>query len=159
MRACAGVELCLRHRATSGADRPLGAPSASFARYEVDSRVGQPMTAPASLPAPQLALAYALDLLLGDPEWLPHPVRWFGAMTSAGERRLRPLTRGSGSELAAGAVLTGSVAAVGWAMGRSKSAVCQTLLAWSALATRSLLEESHAVIRALEVYDLDLARQ
>ena len=117
------------------------------------------MTAPARLPAPQLALAYALDLLLADPEWLPHPVRWFGAMTSAGERRLRPLTHGPKSELAAGAVLTGSVAAVGWALGRSKSAVWQTLLAWSALATRSLLEESHAVIRALEVDELDLARQ
>jgi adenosylcobinamide-phosphate synthase len=41
--------------------------------------------------APQLALAYATDLLVGDPEWLPHPVRWFGALTYMGERLLRPL--------------------------------------------------------------------
>ena len=35
----------------------------------------------------------------------------------------------------------------------------QALLAWTALATRSLLEEACAVIRALEADDLDLARQ
>ena len=27
---------------------------------------------------PALALAMILDLLLGDPLWLPHPVRWMG---------------------------------------------------------------------------------
>lgn len=109
--------------------------------------------------APQLALAYALDLLLGDPEWFPHPVRWFGSLTRVGERWLRPLGRGPKRELLAGAVLTGSVASIGWALGRPKNAMWQALLAWTALATRSLLEEACAVIRALEADDLDLARQ
>ena len=70
--------------------------------------------------APRLALAYALDLLLGDPEWFPHPVRWFGSLTRVGERWLRPLGRGPASEMLAGAVLTGSVASIGWALGRSE---------------------------------------
>jgi adenosylcobinamide-phosphate synthase len=35
----------------------------------------------------------------------------------------------------------------------------RVLLAWTALATRSLLDEARAVIRALEADDLDLARQ
>src|ERR1700735_2420313 len=100
--------------------------------------------------APQLSLAYALDLLLGDPEWLPHPVRWFGALTRVGERCLRPLSCGPKSEILAGAVLTGSVAAAGWAVGRPNNAMWQVLLAWTALATRSLLDEACAVIRALE---------
>ena len=28
--------------------------------------------------AAALTLAVILDLLLGDPSWLPHPVRWMG---------------------------------------------------------------------------------
>jgi adenosylcobinamide-phosphate synthase len=109
--------------------------------------------------APRLALAYALDLLLGDPEWFPHPVRWLGALTCAGERCLRSLGRGPKSEMLAGAVLTGSVASAGWALGRPNNAMWQVLLAWTALATRSLLNESRAVIRALEADDVELARQ
>ena len=35
-----------------------------------------------------LALGWALDLLLGDPARLPHPVVWFGKMISFGEHRL-----------------------------------------------------------------------
>lgn len=31
---------------------------------------------------------WLLDLLLGDPSWLPHPVVWFGKMISWGEHRL-----------------------------------------------------------------------
>jgi len=109
--------------------------------------------------APQLALAYATDLLLGDPEWLPHPVRWFGSLTHMGERLLRPLVRGPKSEMLAGAVLTGSMVSIGWALGRPTNTTWQTMLAWTALATRSLLDEAGAVIRALEVDDLNVARQ
>jgi adenosylcobinamide-phosphate synthase len=112
--------------------------------------------------APQLALAYAADLLLGDPEWFPHPVRCFGALIEVGEdwlrqRWLRPL--GPTGEILAGAALTGSVVSIGWALGRPKNAAWQTLLAWTALATRSLLVEAGAVIRALEADDLPLARR
>ena len=101
--------------------------------------------------APELALAYALDLLLGDPEWFPHPVRWFGALTGVGERWLREcwlLGRGPKSEMFAGAVLTGSVASAGWALGRPNNAMWQVLLAWTALATRSLLDESRSAPRS-----------
>ena len=34
-----------------------------------------------------LMLGWTLDLLLGDPSWLPHPVVWFGRMISRLERR------------------------------------------------------------------------
>lgn len=106
-----------------------------------------------------LGFAYALDLVAGDPEWFPHPVRWFGFLTSVGERCLRPLSRGPNRELLAGAILTGSIASIGWALGRPKNATWQVLLAWTALATHSLLAEACAVIRALEAGNLDLARQ
>ncbi|MEK7803488.1 MAG: cobalamin biosynthesis protein, partial [Deltaproteobacteria bacterium] len=29
-----------------------------------------------------IIFAYILDLLLGDPKWLPHPVRWIGRYIS-----------------------------------------------------------------------------
>jgi adenosylcobinamide-phosphate synthase len=108
--------------------------------------------------APRLAFAYALDLLLGDPEWFPHPVRGFGLLIRAGEGWLRSLGRGPRHELLAGAALTCSLTSIGWALGRPKDPSWQVLLAWTALATRSLLSESHAVIRALEAGDLALAR-
>ncbi len=108
--------------------------------------------------AAELALAYALDVVLGDPAWLPHPVRGFGAIIQRGERWLRSFVRGPGQELVAGAVLTCSVTSIGWAMGRPKSRAWRVSLAWTALATRSLLVEALAVIRAVEAVDLLLAR-
>src|SRR5580700_2684503 len=93
------------------------------------------------LTAPRLALAYALDLLLGDPDWFPHPVRWFGSLTRLGELSLRPFCRSPKRELLSGAVLTGSVVLFGWALGRPKHATWQVVFAWTALATRSLLDE------------------
>src|SRR5258708_3148236 len=110
--------------------------------------------------ASQLALGYALDVLLGDPEWLPHPVRWFGSLIQAGEHYLRRFDSGGPrTEMIAGAALTASVVSIGWAMGRPKNATWQGFLIWTALATRSLLNEASAVIRALETNDLPLARQ
>jgi adenosylcobinamide-phosphate synthase len=35
-----------------------------------------------------LLIGYILDLFLGDPEWLPHPIRLFGTVISKGERLL-----------------------------------------------------------------------
>lgn len=108
---------------------------------------------------PRLALAYAMDLVLGDPEWFPHPVRWFGSMIRWGRRLLRPIRGGPATETLAGAALTTSIVSVAWVLGRPKNAAWQVLLAWTALATRSLLDEACAVIRALEADDLELARR
>lgn len=35
-----------------------------------------------------LVIGYLLDLLLGDPRWLPHPIRLFGNLIAFGERKL-----------------------------------------------------------------------
>ena len=35
-----------------------------------------------------LFIGWLLDLLLGDPMWMPHPVVWFGKMISLGEKHL-----------------------------------------------------------------------
>jgi adenosylcobinamide-phosphate synthase len=104
----------------------------------------------------RLALAYSIDLVLGDPEWFPHPVRGLGWLIEAGDRRLR---RGSPrGELLAGAALTTSVVSIAWLSGRPQNAIWQVLLAWTALATRSLVDEARTVIEALEAHDLERAR-
>lgn len=35
-----------------------------------------------------LLIGWILDLLFGDPQWLPHPIVWFGKIISFGEHRL-----------------------------------------------------------------------
>jgi adenosylcobinamide-phosphate synthase len=50
------------------------------------------------------------------------------------------------------------VASVGWGLGRPNNSAWQVLLAWTALATRSLLNEAQSVIWALEAGDLNLAQ-
>ena len=49
---------------------------------------------------------FVLDLLFGDPAWLPHPVVYMGRAISALERRLRArLPRTPQGELLGGAIL------------------------------------------------------
>ena len=105
-----------------------------------------------------LAAAYALDVVAGDPEWFPHPVRGFGALIRAGELALRRVTRDPVTELLGGAVLTLSVVSMAWIAGKPRHAAWQVTLAWTTLATRSLLQEAIAVVRALEAGELQLAR-
>ena len=116
------------------------------------------------------ALAYALDWLIGDPAWLPHPVRWMGRMIKGGERVLRKIARTRGTEFFAGLVLTLSVVS---AFGIGSSILLLWLRGWkpalalvvlvylgaSTLATRSLLDEARAVGRFLADGDLLSARQ
>jgi len=107
----------------------------------------------------RLTLAYALDALAGDPEWFPHPVRIFGAMIRAGERWLRRPARNPAAEVVAGTVLTGAIVSVAWCSGKPDAGWWQIPLAWTTLATRNLIDEAAAVIRALDAGDLPLARR
>lgn len=58
-----------------------------------------------------LLLAFGLDLLIGDPRWLPHPVRCIGGAISAMERRLRRAVASPAAERAAGVVLVLAIVA------------------------------------------------
>jgi adenosylcobinamide-phosphate synthase len=107
--------------------------------------------------AHQLAVAYAIDVAAGDPEWFPHPVRFFGGMIRAGDA-LRRTDWTPVQELVAGGVLAGAVVSLAWRMGRWRQPAGQVLLAWTTLATRSLLDEADAVLRALEANDPGLAQ-
>ena len=53
-----------------------------------------------------LGCAYAVDLIAGDPEWLPHPVRAMGRMIAAGESVARPGRHSPARDLLHGAIVT-----------------------------------------------------
>ncbi|MGH9763753.1 MAG: cobalamin biosynthesis protein, partial [Blastocatellia bacterium] len=56
-----------------------------------------------------LSIAYFLDVAIGDPSWLPHPVRLMGKTIEMGERFLHNQNRSSAFQLFAGGLLTVTV--------------------------------------------------
>lgn len=117
-----------------------------------------------------LAASYALDWLIGDPEWMPHPVRGMGWAIASGERILRKLGSGKRRELAAGGLLAATVPLASALAARrilravhtrqrSLGWVVEVWLAATCLAMRNLLDEAAHVLRALDAGDLVLARR
>ncbi len=115
-------------------------------------------------------LAYALDWLIGDPEWAPHPVRWMGRLIHGGENFLRRFIRTPFAEFIGGLSLSllvvgafgfGSWLLLGWLGGWNQALafVVALYFAVTTLATRSLLDEARAVRRLLVKGDLLAARQ
>jgi len=117
-----------------------------------------------------LMVACCIDWIAGDPRELPHPVRMIGQSISAGERLLRRKRSNPQMELVRGAVLTALVVAASWAGARLVIQISrqvrprfgdfvETLLAWTTLASRSLIVEARAVVDALDSGELLLARR
>ena len=115
--------------------------------------------------AKAIAAACLLDWIAGDPEWFPHPVRWMGRYTQLAESLLRRPGQSPGDELLAGAALTAGLVGVSY-LGTAKAIksayrinpgtglATEILLGWTCVASRNLVDESLAVIRALEQEDL-----
>jgi adenosylcobinamide-phosphate synthase len=117
-----------------------------------------------------LAAAYLFDWIAGDPEWFPHPVRVIGRGIEKGERTLRRTGQTSATELVSGGVLTvglvlgaylGTATVTNWIKRRNRrlGIAAETMLAWTCLASRSLHDEASAVVEALEIGELVIARQ
>ena len=117
------------------------------------------------------ALGFFLDLLLGDPHWLPHPVRGIGWLIARLERALRrrfPQT--PGGELAAGvwlavlvcacsALLPLAVLALAWRVHPWLGTALEAVMTYQLLAVKSLRVESMQVYRRLKEGDLPGARR
>src|SRR5260370_11174949 len=106
------------------------------------------------IPAPLIFAALALDALAGDPPWLPHPVVLIGRTISWGEHRLwsaQPRTDFLNglvlavcvTTLAAGAAWV-TIALCGLAS-HWLSSLAAVLVAWTALAMRSLDDAANVV--------------
>jgi adenosylcobinamide-phosphate synthase len=118
-----------------------------------------------------IAAAYLLDCVLGDPDWLPHPVRLMGRSCSTGERALRRWSDGvaegehrAAVELLAGALLTAGIVGGSYLvtaaairsmhrLDQRAGATLEVLLAWTCLAARSLDDEAGSVLAALAKSD------
>lgn len=108
----------------------------------------------------ELAAGVALDLALGDPQWLPHPVRAVGWFARVAERLLRatrlPLR-------IAGAIfwllVVGTFTAIVWATVRLGHEWAGVYWIYSLLACRDLDVEAGRVIGALEERDHEKARK
>ncbi len=118
----------------------------------------------------QLGSAYVADLVLGDPGFLPHPVRWIGRLISWVEATLYDGNAPPCTQKAAGGlfwmlvvlgVTSGAMAMLGLFahMHRVLGDVVVIWLAYTTLATRSLHLESRKVARALEAGNIPLARK
>lgn len=114
-----------------------------------------------------IALALLLDLFLGDPRWLPHPVILIGRQITACEGVLR---KAIPHERAAGILLllltVSGAAAAAWLLLKISSHlspaagfVAAVILTSTCLASRSLHRESALVAVALAAGNLQLARR
>lgn len=116
--------------------------------------------------AAQLAAAWGLDLLLGDPRSLPHPVVAIGRLIRNSEDfwpRWISNRRAAGialtlSVLALTAATTSGILFLAAAMAPGLGIIATIWLSYTCLATRALHRESAKVIRALEAGDLAAAR-
>ncbi len=110
-------------------------------------------------------LALALDILLGDPRALPHPVQALGWCAHVLERCARRLpwftTFGRLYGLLAVALLAGAAGWAAWTLAGLQylGPLAGLYLAWSGLALGSLLRECHDALRAVEQASLEEARQ
>ena len=114
-----------------------------------------------------LPAAFVLDLLIGDPRGLPHPVRWMGAAISATEQSFRNLTS---NRIVGGLVfavmLIGATWLAAWGLIRVATAVhplcgtvLQVVLIATAVSARSLWDAAGRVWKALDRDRLNNARR
>lgn len=117
-----------------------------------------------------MLLAYFLDLILGDPEWLPHPVRLLGKIISTLEKWARRAASTPQKLKILGLFLTALlvtgtyyltffsiilVSQIYWILGLFFS----VYLAYTTIATKDLYLETKRVFKALQEGNLPQARQ
>ena len=123
----------------------------------------------AQFPVAVVLLGYLLDIALGDPEGLPHPVRWIGRLISGLEAGFRKVAATPALERFFGVLLAVITVSAAWAaaffameLARRYSTpvyylVC-TYIVWTSLAVTSLKEEAAAVALAASTRGLGAAR-
>lgn len=117
-----------------------------------------------------LVLGFIIDLILGDPHSIPHPVVGIGKLIAALEKLLRrvfPKTKRG--EQIAGGVLWLTVVVVSTALPIALLWLChwvspwlrlgvESIMCWQILATKSLRDESMKVYHALKTGDIEKSR-
>ena len=114
----------------------------------------------------QIAIAFILDIMIGDPRWLPHPVRIIGRCIEYLEKVLRSVFV---SERMAGIFLTGiivmgsylitfKIISFFYGLGTLWGIAASIITIFYSLSIRDLLNETKGVLKALKSGDLPKAR-
>ena len=114
-----------------------------------------------------VTLAVILDMLLGDPLWLPHPVRWMGMVIAWIEPRFRTLPL---KPLFSGALMATLLVACVWmiclllvriaaALHPAAGILIQAVMIYVCISARSLADAALAVGKALGESGLNAGRQ
>ena len=114
----------------------------------------------------QIAIAFVLDILVGDPRWLPHPIRMIGKCIEYLEVILR---KAFVSERMAGIFLTGiivlgsylitfKIISFFYGLGTLWGIAASIITIFYSLSIRDLLNETKGVLKALKSGDLPKAR-
>ncbi|MBE3578450.1 MAG: cobalamin biosynthesis protein CobD [Caldanaerobacter subterraneus] len=115
-------------------------------------------------------LAYILDLILGDPEGYPHPVRLIGSLISKEERIIRKYAKGEKALKIAGFVMCLFTTAVAYFVTYLLIYLAgfincyfqyflEVVLIYTTLATKDLAKAAYRVFKPLEEKDLETARK
>lgn len=118
----------------------------------------------------ELLMASALDALVGDPRWLPHPVRLIGRCIAWIDRRIRTICRSAMSLRIAGICLAVGLPIVTYAIGALLIEEAERRAGWlgsalsiglasMTLAARDLWDHVRAVDGPLQAGDLPAARR
>ncbi len=113
--------------------------------------------------------AFLIDLILGDPQHWPHPIRWIGSSISWVQKQIRSVCRSEPALYVGGAVLwlviVGATWFVTWAVISGLSAIniwlarlVELWLAYTILAGRCLSDAAMDVYRALDSGSLEDSR-
>ena len=117
-----------------------------------------------------LVLGFGIDLIVGDPHSIPHPVIFIGKLISAMEKLARKIfPKTVKGENFAGGVLWLVVVAVSTAVPALLLWLCygisvwlglaiESIMCWQILATKSLKDESMKVYHALQTGDIEKSR-
>ena len=117
-----------------------------------------------------LVIGFILDMLIGDPQWLYHPIRLIGKLISVSEGFIRKrFSRTADGECSAGAVMAVFVCAVTFLTASVVSSAAYVInvylyiavegvMCYFLLAAKSLKTESMKVYKALRQNDIEGAR-
>ncbi len=118
----------------------------------------------------ELIAAFVLDLILGDPPRLPHPVRWMGRLIAISERRLRCWAATPRAEKVVGVLLALEVTGIAYGVSAGLiwvftkvhpvlGSLVTIYLAYTTLSLKSLREAALDVFDPLISGDLSLAKE
>jgi len=124
------------------------------------------MVLPDLLPWLTIPAAFALDAFVGDPRWLPHPVRWMGRAIEAAEPRFRRLIKNEGLAGLGFALslilgcwgLAALVIGLAWRLHGLAGFAVETVLLFYCLSARSLAQAATEIHGSLIAGEVDRAR-